>query len=90
MLIHIEAELPSTIHLPMSLGDTLHFYRYLHTHVSVTEEQFLLLINVPIQDHKQQLEIYQVLNLLIPKRNLTACYDKDIKNLGISFDEMKQ
>ena len=45
MLIHIEAELPSTMHLPVSSYDTLHFYRYLCTHVLVMEEQFLLQIN---------------------------------------------
>ena len=72
MLMHIKAELPSTIHLPVSLNDTLHFYRYLCTHILVGEEQFLLLIDVPIQDCMQQLEIYQVFNLLIPKGNLSA------------------
>ena len=33
MLIHIEAELPSTMHSPLALDDMLHFYRYLHTHI---------------------------------------------------------
>ena len=50
MLMHTEAEQLSTMHLPVSLDDTIHFYRYLHTHVLVAEEQFLLLIDVPIQD----------------------------------------
>ena len=89
MLIYIKADLPSTMHLPVSLNDTLHFYRYLCTHVLVAEEQFLLLIDVPIQDHAQQLKIYQVFNLLIPKGNLSACYDIDTKYLEISYDETK-
>ena len=50
MLIHIKAELPTTMHLPVSLDGTLHFYRYLHAHVLVAEEKFLPLIDVPIQD----------------------------------------
>ena len=29
MLSHIEETLPSTLHLPVSLEDTLHFYQYL-------------------------------------------------------------
>ena len=33
MLIHIEEALPSTMHLPVSSEDTLHFYRYLCTQV---------------------------------------------------------
>ena len=33
MLIHIEESLPSTLHLPVSSVDTLHFYHYLHMHV---------------------------------------------------------
>ena len=85
MLIQIKAELPSTMHLPVTLDDILHFHRYLCTHVLVVEEQFLLLIDVPIQDHAQQLKIYQVFNLVI----LSTCYDINTKYLGISYDETK-
>ena len=89
MLMHIEVEVPSTIHLPVSLDDILYFYRYLHTYVLVAEEQFLLLIEIPIQDHAQQLEIYQVFNLFILRGNLSAQYDIDTRYLGISHDETK-
>ena len=89
MLIHFEAELPSMMHLPVSLDYTLHFYRYLCTHILFAEEQFLLLIDIPIWVHSQQHKIYQVFNLLIPKVNLSACYDIDTKYLGISYDETK-
>ena len=75
MLIHIKEALSSIMHLPISSEDTLHFYRYLCTHVLIADEQFLLLINVPIQDHAQQIEVYEVLNLDIPHRNFLACYD---------------
>ena len=40
MLVHIEETLPPTLHLPVSSEDTLHFYRYLHTHVLITNKQF--------------------------------------------------
>ena len=33
MLCHIEESLPTTMHLPVSSEDTLHFYRYLCTHM---------------------------------------------------------
>ena len=89
MLTHIKAELPSTMHLPVSSDDTLHFYRYLCTHVLVMDGQFLLLIDIPIQDHAQQLEIYLAFNLLIPKGNLSACYNIGTKYLGMSYDEKK-
>ena len=89
MLIHIKVELPSIMHLLVSLDDTLHFYRYLCMHIFVAEEQFLLLIDVPIQDRVQQLQIYQVLNLPIPWGNLSAWYNIDTKYLGISHDETK-
>ena len=56
MLLHMEETLPSTMHLPVSSEDTLHFYRYLCTHISIADEQFLLLIDVPIQDHAQNLK----------------------------------
>ena len=77
MLTHIEKALPSTMHLPVSSDDTVHFYRYLHTNVLITDERFLLLIDVPIQDRAQQLEIYQVFYLFIPHGNLSACYNID-------------
>ena len=57
MLLDIEETLPLTMHLPVSSEDALNFHRYLCTHFLIAEEQFLLLINVPIQDHAQQLEI---------------------------------
>ena len=50
MLSHIEETLQSTLHLPISSEDTLHCYQYLCMHVLITNKQFLLLIDVPIQD----------------------------------------
>ena len=54
---HIESELPSTMHLPISLENTRHSYQYLNTHVLIADGQFLLLIDVPIQNRAQQLQI---------------------------------
>ena len=48
MLHHIADTLPPTLHLPTSPEDTLHFYRYLHTHILIENKQFLLLIDIPI------------------------------------------
>ena len=53
MLSHIEETLPPAMHLPVSSEDTLHFYRYLHTHVLIINRQFLLLIDISIQYHTQ-------------------------------------
>ena len=50
MLQHIADTLPPTLHLLISPVDTLHFYRYLRTHVLIENKQFLLLIDIPIQD----------------------------------------
>ena len=69
MLKHIEEMFPSTIHLPISTKDILQLYRYSCTHILIADEQFLLLITVPIQDHAQQMEIYEVFNLDIPHGN---------------------
>ena len=89
MLLHLEATLPLTMHLPFSSEDTLHIYRYLCTHVLIADEQLLLLINVPIQDCTQQLEIYEVFNLVIPHGNFSAHYNIYSKYLGITYDETK-
>ena len=50
MLLHTSASLPPMLHLPVSPDVTLHFYRYLRTHILIKNKQFLLLIDVPIQD----------------------------------------
>ena len=60
MLQHIADTLPPTLHLPILPEDTLHFYRYLHTHVLIENKQFLLLIDVPIQDRSWQITIHQI------------------------------
>ena len=46
--------LPPMLHLPVSPDDTLHFYRYLHTHILIENKQFLLLIDMLIQDDRSQ------------------------------------
>ena len=84
MLSHIEETLPSTLHLPVSSEDTLHFCCYLHTHILITNKQFLLLIHVPIQDQSQQLSIYKIFTFDIPHANFTAHYDVNTKYLGIT------
>ena len=42
MLQHIADTLPPTLHLPISPEDTLHFYRYLHTHVLIEHTVFTI------------------------------------------------
>ena len=87
MLSHIEETLLSTLHLPVLSEDTLHFYCYLYPHVLVANKQFLLLIDVPIQDQSQQLPIYKIFILDIPHGNFTAHYDMNTQYLGITQDE---
>ena len=74
MLSYIEETLPSTIQLPILSEGALHFYRYLCTHILIVDEQFLLLINVPIQYHAPQLKIHKVFNLAISHRKFSAHY----------------
>ena len=75
------------MHLPVSSEDTLHFYRYLCTHVLIANKQFLLLIDVPIQDGSQQLSIYKIFTLDIPHGKFTAQYDINAQYLAITQDE---
>ena len=86
MLSHIEETLPSTLHLPVSSEDTLHFCQYLCTHVLIANKQFLLLIDVPIQDWSQ-LSINKITTLDIPHGNFISCYDINIQYLRIAQDE---
>ena len=81
MLSYIEETLPPTLHLPVSSAYMLHFCCYLCTHVLIANQQILLLINVSIQDHSQQLSIYKIFTLDIPHGNFTVCYDANTHTL---------
>ena len=89
MLYRIESELPPNMHLPIPSSDPLHFYRYLWMHVLVEENQFLLLIDVPIQDRAQQIQIYQIINLPVPVGNYSMKYTMETKYLGVTYDRTK-
>ena len=86
MLQHIADTLPPTLYLPISQEDTLHFYRYLCTHVLIEKKQFLLLIDVPIQDRSQQITIHQLLTLDILHWNYSAHYGVHTKYFGVTKD----
>ena len=86
MLRHIADTLPPTLHLPISPEDTLHFYRFLHTHILIENKQFLLLIDIPIQDTAHQITVHQVFTLDIPHGIYSACYDMNTKYLGVTKD----
>ena len=88
MLYQIESELPPNMHLPIPSSDPLHFYRYLWSHMLV-ENQFLLLIDVPIQDRAQQIQIYKIINLPVPLGNYSMRYTMDNKYLGVTYDRTK-
>ena len=86
MLQHIADTLPPTLHLPISPDDTIHFYRYLHTHVLIESKQFLLLIDIPIQDRACQITVLQVFTLDIPSGNYSAHYDTNTIYFGVTKD----
>ena len=69
MLQHIANTLPPALHLPISPEDTIHFYRYLCTHILIENKQVLLLIDIPIQDRSRQITIHQIHTLDIPQQN---------------------
>ena len=86
MLQHIADTLPPTLHLPILPVDTLHFYRYLRTHVLIKDKQFLLLIDIPIQERAFQITIHQVFTLDIPHGNYSAHYNINTRYFGVTKD----
>ena len=86
MLHHIADTLPPTLHLPISPEDTLHFYRYLCTHFLIESKQFLLLIDIPIQDRACQITIHKLFTLDIPHGNYSAHYDINTRYFGVTKD----
>ena len=88
VLIHIEDTLPPMLHLPVSSDNILHFYRYLHTHALIANKQFLLLINIPIQDRSHQITIYKIFTLDIATKYLEITRDDTIA-VELSFTNFK-
>ena len=86
MLRHIADILPPTLHLTISPEDTLHFYRYMHTHILIEYKQFLLLIDIPIQDRAHQITVHQVFTLDIPCGNYSAHYNMNTRYFGVTKD----
>ena len=86
MLQHIADILLPTLYLPILPEDTLHFYRYLHTHVLIENKQFLLLFDIPRQNRSCQVTIHKILTLDIPHRNKSAHYDGNTKYFGVTKD----
>ena len=89
MLRHIESEIPSTMHLPISSDNTLHFYQYLNRHVLIAEGQSLLLINVTIQNRAQQLQIHDGFNFPLSHSNLSVQYKINHRYIGVKYDETR-
>ena len=83
---HVADTLPPTLHLPISPEDTLHFYRYLCTHILIENKQFLLLVDIPIQDRACQITIHEVFTLDIPHGNYSAHYDINTRYFGVTKD----
>ena len=52
----------------------------------IENKQFLLLIDIPIQDRAHQITIHQVFTLDIPHGNYSACYDVNTRYFGVSKD----
>ena len=77
------------MHLPIPSSDPLHFYRYLWMHILVEENQFLLLIDIPIQDRAQQIQIYQIINLPVLVGNYSMKYTMETKYLGVTYNRTK-
>ena len=47
------------------------------------------MIDVPIQDRAQQIQIYKIINLPVPVGNYSMRYTVDNKYLGVTYDRTK-
>ena len=74
----------------MMLHIRLVFANYLHTHIVIKNKQFLLLIDVPIQDRSHQITIHQILILDIPHGTYSAHYDVNTKYFGVTKTQQWQ
>ena len=52
----------------------------------IESKQFLLLIDIPIQDRAHQITLHQVFSLDIPHGNYSACYDINTRYFAVAKD----
>ena len=77
--------LPCIYHCHLRIPYT--FIDILCTHILIANRQFLLLIDIPIQDHMQQLSVYKIFTLDIPHGNFTAQYNVNSNYLRVTQDK---
>ena len=53
----------------------------------VADRQFILLLDVPIQDRAQQLHIYEIFHMPVPLGDASTKYEISGKYIGITYDE---
>ena len=53
----------------------------------VGDGQFLFLLDVPIWDRAQQLQVYEIFNIPVQHGNLSAQYKINNKYIGVTYDE---
>ena len=53
----------------------------------VADGQFLLLLDVPIQDRAQHFQTYEIFNLPVPNGDISEKYKNSDKYIGITYDE---
>ena len=56
------------------------------THILIENKQFLLLIDIPIQDRAHQITVHQVFTLDISHGNSSAHYDINTRYFGVTTD----
>ena len=79
----------STLPFYYNFQPTYNLTKALYNTVLIADGQFLLLIDVPIQNRVQQLQIYEVFHLPVPHSNLSAEYKVNYKYIGVMYDETK-
>ena len=58
----------------------------MYSHLLIENKQFLLLIDIPIQDRVHQITVHQVFTFDIPYGNYSAHYDINTKYFGVTKD----
>ena len=92
MLLAVREKIPPGLMLPSDPVKGLwHFYMTLHCSAMVHDDNIIILVSLPLLDSGGQFEVYQVLDMPVPylATNLTASYDLEFRNFGISKDRTR-
>ncbi len=88
ILLHIQEQLPDFLMLPKDVNSLWYYYQILTCTMLVKENQYAIVVTLPLLDRNSNYEIYKIHNVPLPHENvdLVAYYELETTNLAVNIE----